>query len=297
MAETANREEIILPIDPDRLLSLAFPEIRQRYTWRDCAIYALSLGCGLDPVDEEQLKFVDETKIQALPGMATVLGRPGFWARDLNTGIDWRSIVNGEQSVTWQGVFAPEGEVVARTRIVELVDKGQGRGALITTEKILHDSTSGDQVATVRQTIFCRSDGGFGGSPKSAVTLSATPDGEPNQTVAVPTSPQLALIHRLCGDLNPLHSDPDAARRAGFDRPILHGVATFGLAHRALLVALCGNDPSRLAGFSCRFSAPVLPGDAILVDIWRLDSSRAAFRARVEGREATVLTHGSAVVR
>ncbi len=286
-----------MAIDPGRLLALEFPEVRQRYDWRYSALYALSVGCGLDPLDEAQLRFVDETKLQALPGMATVLAHPGFWARELETGIDWRRVVNGEQAVTWHRPLAPEGEVSARTRIVDLVDKGEGRGALVTTERDLRDAPSGNLIATVRQTIFCRGDGGFGGRPTPAASLSAVPDRPADRSLSLPTGPQLALIHRLCGDLNPLHSDPEAARRAGFERPILHGVATFGVAHRLILLALCDNDPARLAELSCRYSAPVIPGDSITVDIWDIDDGQAAFSARVPERGVTVLSHGGAVIR
>lgn len=281
-----------MPINSERLLALEFPEIRQRYDWRDSAIYALSVGCGLDPLDESQLRFVDETKLQALPAMATVLGQPGFWARELDSGIDWRRVVNGEQAVAWHRPLAPQGEVVARTRIVDLVDKGEGRGALVTTERQLRDGESNAPVATVRQTIFCRADGGFGGRPTPATTLSATPDGPADEAVSASTSPQSALIHRLCGDLNPLHSDPAAAQQAGFERPILHGLATYGVAQRLLQQALCGNDPARFVDMSCRYSAPVIPGDLITVDIWRIDPSQAAFRARVAARDVVVLSHG-----
>ncbi|MGU3492988.1 MaoC/PaaZ C-terminal domain-containing protein [Xanthobacteraceae bacterium A53D] len=284
-----------MAIDPERLLGLAFPEVLQSYSWRDCAIYALSVGCGLDPMDEAQLCFLDETRPQALPAMASMLAHPGFWARDLDTGIEWRRLVNGEQAITWHRPLPPEGEVAARVRIVDLVDKGAGKGALVTTERTLRATATDEAIATVRQTIFCRGDGGFGGAAKPAETLAATPERTPDESVAVATGPQLALIHRLCGDLNPLHSDPEAARLAGFERPILHGTATYGVAHRALLRLLCGNDPARMAHLACRFSAPVVPGDTITVDIWHTGSGEAAFRARVEARDAIVLSHGKVV--
>lgn len=287
--------EDAVAIDAERLLALEFPEIRQRYDWRDCIIYALSVGCGLDPLDEGQLRFVDETKLQALPAMATTLAHPGFWSRDLDTGVDWRRVVNGEQGVAWHSPIASEGEVVARTRIVDLVDKGPGRGALITIERDLRDASSGAALATVTQTIFCRADGGFGGKPTPAAMLAAVPERPADRTISVATSPQLALIHRLCGDLNPLHSDPAAARQAGFERPILHGVATYGIAQRLLLTALCDNEPARLRHLACRYSAPVFPGDSITVDIWTIAPGEAAFSARVAERGVTVLSHGRAI--
>lgn len=286
-----------MPIDPERLFSLPFPEIRQRYGRRDSILYALGLGFGLDPLDEGQLRFVDETKLLAkkllaVPTFANVLGYPGFWARDLDTGIDWVRLVHGEQAMTLHRPLAAEGEIVGRTRIVDLVDKGPGKGALVYVEREIADAASGERLATLLQTVFCRSDGGFGGKSEVPRRPHPTPDREPDLTVELPTHPQLALIYRLSGDLNPLHADPAVARAAGFERPILHGLATYGIAGHALMRGLCGYEPERVRELEARFSAPVFPGETISTDIWREGAGEAAFRCRVAARDVTVIANG-----
>lgn len=286
-----------MPIQADRLLALAIPERRQRYTWRDAALYALGVGVGIDPLDEDQLSFVDETRLRVLPSFATVLAYPGFWIRDLDTGIDWRRVVNGGQEVRLHNPLPPEGEVVAQTRIVDLTDKGAGKGALITTERMVIDAAAGRPLATVRQTVLCRGDGGFSGAapaaaPRPAGETVGVAEAAPPIRVTLPTHPQLALIYRLSGDLNPLHLDPAVARAAGFDRPILHGLATYGIACHALVKGLCGYDPTRMRGMAGRFSSPVLPGETITVDIQPDGPGRAGFRARVAERDAVVIDQG-----
>lgn len=294
-----------MPIRADRLLALAIPERRQRYTWRDAALYALGVGVGIDPLDEDQLRFVDETRLRVLPSFATVLAYPGFWIRDLDTGIDWRRVVNGGQEVRLHHPLPPEGEVVAQTRIVDLTDKGAGKGALITTERVVVDTAAGRPLATVRQTVLCRGDGGFSGAAPAATPRPlARPAGEAvgekagaAETeapirVTLPTHSQLALVYRLSGDLNPLHLDPAVARAAGFDRPILHGLATYGIACHALVKGLCGYDPTRARAMAGRFSSPVLPGETITVDIRPDGPGRASFRALAAERGAVVIDQG-----
>lgn len=281
-----------MPIDPDKLHALPFPEIRQAYDWRDSVIYALGLGFGLDPTDEGQLRFVDETKLLAVPTMANILAYPGFWMRDMNTGIDWVKVVHGEQAMTIHKPLPPEGEIVGRTRITDLVDKGPGKGALVLVERTIRDAASGELMATLMQTVFCRGDGGFGGRNVSPRTPHPTPDRAPDLSVDMPTHPQMALIYRLSGDFNPLHADPAFAAKAGFPKPILHGLATYGVVGHALMRELCAYDPQRFRAMDGRFSAPVFPGETIAVDIWREAPGLAAFRARVAARDVTVLANG-----
>jgi acyl dehydratase len=281
-----------MPLDPDKLYALSFPEIRQRYSWRDSVVYALGLGFGLDPLDGNQLRFVNETRLLAVPTMANVLAYPGFWARDLDTGIDWVKIVHGEQAMVLHRPLAAEGEIVGRTRILDIVDKGAGKGALVYAEREIRDAQSGEPLATLLQTAFCRGDGGFGGKAAGSRRPHPTPERAPDLALDLPTHPQLALIYRLSGDLNPLHADPVIAKKAGYDRPILHGLATYGVAGHALMKALCGYDPARFRSIDARFSAPVFPGETITTEIWREAEGQAAFRCRVASRDATVIANG-----
>ncbi|MBJ6128108.1 MaoC/PaaZ C-terminal domain-containing protein [Microvirga splendida] len=281
-----------MPLDPEKLFALRFPEIRQTYTWRDSVIYALGLGFGLDPVDERQLGFVVETKLKAVPTMANILAYPGFWMRDLDTGIDWVKVVHGEHAMRLHRPLQPEGEIVGRTRIVDLVDKGEGKGALVYAERVIADAATGEKLATLLQTVFCRSDGGFGGKSEAPHVPHAIPERVPDLSVDMPTHSQMALIYRLSGDFNPLHADPVIARAAGYERPILHGLATYGVACHGLMKALCEYEPERVQTLQGRFSAPVFPGETITIDIWREVPGRAAFRARIASREAVVFNNG-----
>lgn len=280
-----------MALNPEQLLAARIPEIEQRYGWRDCALYALGIGVGLDPMDEADLAFVDESRLRVHPAMANVLGYPGFWQRDPAFGLDWTRIVHGEHALRLHSPLPADGHVRGVSRIVDLVDKGEGRGALVFVEREITDLATGQLLATVNQTIFCRGDGGFGGPAKTLPAPRAIPERAPDAVVLAPTSPQSALIYRLSGDLNPLHSSPAAARGAGFERPILHGLATFGVACQALMKALCGSDPAAVRAMSGRFSAPVFPGETLRVEIWR-EASGATYRASAVERAAVVVNNG-----
>jgi acyl dehydratase len=277
-----------MPIDPQRLLNFPIPEVRQRITKADTILYALSIGLGADPMDARQLDFVDHHRaLKAMPSAAVVLGHPGFWLADPATGVDAVRLVHGEQGIVWHRPIPVEGEVVGRTRVTGLVDKGAGKGALLYTEKTLHDS-GGTLLATLTATVFLRGDGGFGGAAGPVRPAAPAPEGAPDHIVDLPTRPEQALLYRLNGDDNPLHADPAVAARAGFPRPILHGLCTLGVVTHALLRSLCDYDPTRLRSLDLRFSAPVFPGETIRTEIWR----DGGFRARVLERDLVVVNNG-----
>jgi len=278
----------------EKIMTLQIPPVEQTYGPKDCMLYALGVGLGHDPMNEDELAFVYEKDLKVLPTMATVIGHSGSLVRDRNTGIDWVMVVNGEQGFTLHRPLTGRGEVVGHTRIVDVVDKGAGKGALLLTERKINDKATGDLIATVTQTIFCRGDGGFGGPPRQTPPPHPLPTRAPDTVCDFGTRPEAALIYRLSGDYNPLHADPAVARAAGFDRPILHGLGTFGVSGHALLKTMCGYDPARLISFSCRFSAPVFPGETVRTEMWR-DGAVVSFRARVLERD--VINHGRAEVR
>jgi acyl dehydratase len=254
----------------------------------------LSLGAGADPLDPEGLRFVTEGPgMRMLPTMPVVLAYPGFWLADPATGVNARMLVHGEQGLEIHGDLPVAGELIGASRVTGLWDRGPGRGALLTTERRILEATTGRLLATLTQSIVLRGDGGFGGVAAPARRPPPEPEGPPDQVIDLPTRPDMALLYRLNGDLNPLHSDPAVAAAAGFARPILHGLATFGLVGRALLAGLAGGDPARLGGMSCRFSAPVFPGETLRVEIW----PGGAFRARVLGRDVVVVSQGQATLR
>ena len=282
-----------MPIVAETLLNFPIPEIRQRLRWQESALYALSLGCGQDPMDEADLRFVTEgAAMRALPTMAVVLGYPGFWLRDPATGVDAVRLVHGEQSVEIHAALPTEGEVIGRSRVTGLVDRGEGKGALLYSERVILDAATGQKLATLEQTTFLRGDGGFGGPSGPVKKPAPEPEGAPDLVLDLPTRPEMALLYRLNGDHNPLHSSPAVAAKAGFPRPILHGLATFGLVGRALLRAVCDGDPARFGRMECRFSAPVFPGETIRTEIWRT-ATGAAFRARAVERDVVVVGNGA----
>jgi acyl dehydratase len=284
-----------MPIVYDKLIALNIPEVEHSYTEKDAMLYALGLGFGQDPTRADELAFVYEKNLKVLPTFAVVLGYPGFWARDLDSGIDWVKLVAGEQALTIHRPLAPRGTVTGKTRVVDIIDKGADKGALVLSERKVVDKASGALVATLRQTTFCRGDGGFGGPPREAPPPHKLPERAPDLICDLPTRPEAALVYRLSGDPNPLHADPDVAKAAGFPRPILHGLATFGIAGHALLRSLCDYDPARLTGLAGRFSAPVFPGETIRTEIWR-DGAIASFRARVVERDIVAINNGRAEV-
>jgi len=279
-----------MPLNPDALLSMQIDPVLRRYDWRDSALYALGLGYGINPVDDNQLRYIIERDQLAMPALVNVLGHDRSWMMQPETGIEYTKIVHGEQSMRIHNPLPVSGEIIAQTHIEEIVDKGEGRGALVTARREIRDAVTEVSYATVWMTIFCRGAGGFGGTSTGSRRPHPQPAEMPAHAITLTTRPEQALIYRLSGDYNMLHADPAAAQKAGFDRPILHGLATFGIACRALMDQFCAADGARVSGLDGRFSAPVYPGEAITIDMWPQKTGQVAFRARVEDRE--VLSNG-----
>ena len=279
-----------MAIDYHKLLNFPIPEVREQRSKRDAAFYALSIGLGQDPLDERQLDFVDPLRpMKAMPSMVVVIGHPGFWLRNPETGVDAVRLVHGEQGFRIHRPLPVEGEFVGKTRVTGLVDKGADKGALLYSEKEVRGA-DGTLYATATSTTFLRGDGGFGGSSGPVKEPHALPQSPPELSVDLPTRPEQALYYRLNGDDNPLHVDPKVAAKAGFPRPILHGLCTLGVVTHALVRTLADYDATRLRALDLRFSAPVFPGETIRTEMWR-DGS---FRARVLERDVVVINNGKA---
>ncbi|MGV8057980.1 MAG: MaoC/PaaZ C-terminal domain-containing protein [Smithellaceae bacterium] len=282
----------------DRLLEWPFKDVVQSYTIRDTMFYALSVGFGADPTDEKELRYVFEKNLVAVPSMGLVLGRPEpFWA-DPKAEIDWAKIVFGEQSLEIHRQLPVEGTVRARERVAGMVDKGKEKGAVLFTERHIVDDKTGDPLATLRSSLFCRGDGGFGGSrgdvPQAVYTV---PESNPDRVAELVTLPQAALFYRLTGDMNPLHADPERARQVGFQKPILHGLCSYGFAVHAILKLWCDYEPVRFKSVTSRFSAPIYPGETFLFETWKsADGKGVLFRGWCKERKSKVLDSGYAVL-
>ena len=273
-----------------------FPDIVHRYTERDTMLYALGLGFGQDPMDRGALRFVYEKDLQAVPTMATAMGSPGIWWRDPRTGADPVKLVHGEQDIRIMRPLAPSGTLIARNRVVSLTDKGAGKGAIAVLLRTLIDEATGETVAESRNVTFLRGDGGFseasGGSDAGPEPLPGVPERAADLEVSYTTRPETALIYRLSGDANPLHADPDIAAKAGFDRPILHGLCTYGMGARAVIEKVLANDASRLKRLAVRFTSPVWPGETVRYELWRESGTLLRLRASVDARKVVVLNNG-----
>lgn len=283
-----------MALNVDALETWAFPRLAQDYTDRDSLLYAVSLGFGQDPIDPAQLPFVYERDLKAVPTMAAILCHPGRWTADPKLGVTLSKVVHGEQRVFLHRPLAPSGELYARARVTAVEDKGE-KGAVIHAARTMFDAQTHEPVASVLHSTFCRVDGGFGRSFGHAPEATPCPNRKPDLIIDVVTRPEQALLYRLNIDRNPLHADPAYAAKAGFDRPILHGLCTYGLAVRALLPTVADNDPAAIRSVECRFSRPVFPGETVRFQIWN-EGTRAHFRARIEARDVTVLDAGRALL-
>lgn len=271
------------------------------FTARDTALYALAIGAVDDPLDARQLRLVDEADLVAVPSMAAMLASPGFWARDeAAMAIDYSRLVHGEQRFALTRPLPAQGRIVGVSRVARIVDKGPGKGALVTVRKTLH-SEDGEPYGQAWQLFFCRGDGGFSATGDADLVLegeplpplAAVPERPADQRFTLATRADAALLYRLCGDTNRLHIDPAFAQRAGFARPILHGLANYGFAAVAALRAFAGGVAERLTTLDARFSAPVYPGDAIEFQLWD-EGTHIALQGRVAARDALVISHGRA---
>ncbi len=283
-----------MPANRDTLLALGGAERRFSYAKRDTLLYALGCGLGSDPCDPRQLRFTYERDLLAFPTLACVL-TAGFDTL-AGSGVDYARVVHAEQRLEIHAPLPVEGEIAASWAVDEVVDKGEGRGALITYHVDIADP-DGTPLATVRRTVLARGDGGLGGPAASRFDLAPVPGRPADRETIVATLPQQALLYRLNGDFNPLHADPEAARRAGFPQPILHGLCTLALACRGVLETWCDLDPGRLRALEVRFAAPVMPGESLRLRMWREpQSSTIAFEADVLERGVTALKSGRAVL-
>jgi acyl dehydratase len=283
--------------DYARLKRWPFEDVYSTWGARETMRYALAIGAGRDPIDERALRYVYERELVALPMMAVTLGYPGSWMNHPDSGIDYQKVVHGENRLTIHRTLPTAGSVVGRTRITRIVDKGAGRGVVVTAERTIADRASGELYATIEHITVCRAEGGYSalGQPSDAPAepLPRVPERAPDAIDDLPTSPDMALVYRLLADPNPLHADPEVARAAGFPRPLLHGLASYGAAGLAIVRRWADDEPARLTTLHARFVAPMYPGETLCVESWR-DDDAVRFRARAAERSTLVIDNGFA---
>jgi len=265
--------------------------VERSWTERDVLLYALGVGAGAEDPIGPDLPYTTENSdgiaLAVLPTFPVLLG--GGWI-DIGP-FNPAMLVHGEQSVALHGPLPTKGTVRCVRRITGIFDKG--KGAVVASEGDGVDVESGETLFTTTQSVFIRGEGGFGGDrgPSGADEV-PIPERPADEVVVYPTRTDQALLYRLSGDRNPLHSDPTFAARAGFDKPILHGLCTYGFTGRALLAALCGGDVARFGSMAGRFSRPVFPGDDLTVRMWRLEDGTVLFRTENQHGD-TVLDRGT----
>lgn len=277
-----------MPIDPTAVGRRSDP-VTTGWTADDALLYAVAVGAGQDPVAELPLtteNSVDVTQ-RVLPTFAALVAQRV--ARPPIGEFDRAMLVHAEQRVSLPRPLPVVGTVRLVAEVESILDKGSG--ALVRTVVTASDPDHGGVVFRTRSAAFIRGEGGFGG-PRGAGTARPAPDRDADVVVDQQTRPEQALLYRLTGDRNPLHSDPGFARRAGFDRPILHGMCTLGFSARALIGAACAGDPDRLTDLDCRFSAPVRPGDTLRTEVWTNGDDLAFRTSRTDG--IVVIDRGSA---
>ena len=274
-----------MAIDPSAIGAVTEPKI---YDWteRDTLLYALGVGAGTGDLAYTTENSHDIPQ-QVLPTFAVICCM-GFAAAPLVGSFNWGMLLHGSQEIRLSAPLPASGSLSVVAEVADIQDKGAGKNAILILRARGTDPATGAQVAETLTTLVIRGDGGFGGQPGQRAAAPEFPDREPDARIALPTRDDQALIYRLSGDRNPLHSDPWFAREmAGFPTPILHGLCTYGVAGRALLAELAGGQAARLTAVAARFSAPVFPGETLTTSIWRTESGRAVYRTEAAGPDGS----------
>jgi len=286
-----------MPI-PENLTDLRGDPVTATWSDREVMLYALGIGMGEDPMDERELAFVNEGWIKprdpSLKVVPTFASVAAWHARPPSIDLNRVMVVDAQRDITFHKPLPVSATVTADSRWLGAWDKGD-KGAILVRETIATDE-SGEPLFTLQGTTFARGDGNFGGPTSGQPETPKVPDRAPDQSVVIATRPGQALLYRLSGDRNPLHSDPEFAAKAGFKAPILHGMCTYGITCRAVLATFADWDETAIARHACRFSSPVYPGELVTVDLWR-DGKTVQFQASIKDRGVTCVSNGVTELR
>jgi len=280
-----------MAINYEQLMAMKRLDQKNSYRDRDVLLYALAIGMGADPLDERELAFVNEATVTARPlkvvptfaSVAAGFAEPGEF--NLNS-----IALDGERDITFHGTLPPAAHITADSSVLAVYDKGKHKGAVIRFQTVLKDS-HGEPLASLVTSYFARGDGGFGGPTDGQPEPHQMPCRAPDQVVNIPTRPDQGLIYRLCGDRHPLHSDPASAKKFGFEKPILHGMCTYGITCRGILQTYADYDPRAFRRHAARFSSPVYPGETMTLEMWK-DGNVISFEASVKERGVKVVKNG-----
>ena len=272
---------------PEKLLLLE----QQHYSVRDTHLYALGLGIGQDPCDEDQLVCLRTINPAVVPTQVAVLAASSAWMRDPANGIDWKQLVALSHHMEFDRDLPAHGQVESKLVVTDVWDRGPGNGAIIDWTRELF-AEDGERLATVQGRVLARGNGGFGGTPSTQHRIPA-PEGVPEWSVTWQTHPGQAQLYALSGDDNPLHREPNVARAAGFPRPILHGLCTLGICN--FVVARKAAEQGRMLEISGRYAGVAYPGETLRVDIWKpQQDDEYRFRCTAVERDAPILEDGVA---
>ncbi len=283
----------------ERAIGQELPPLRYTYTERDVVLYALGIGAPADPLDETELRFVYELSgrgFQVLPTFALIFSKDliAELLRGDIAGIKFNPMlmVHGEQRLQIHQALPPAATVESRATIADIQDKGSGMLLHIDIESHLE---GGERLAVARSSVFIRGLGGFGGQRGKSLKIEA-PRRPPDSVHEERTLPTQALLYRLAGDANPLHADPRMAAIGNYEKPILHGLCTYGFAARAILKQFAADEPARLRSISARFSQHVFPGETLKTEMWQLGQGEIRFQTTVKQRAAVVLNNARAFI-
>jgi acyl dehydratase len=284
-----------MPIDPEKAAGAELPAGEASWTPDDVILYHLGVGAGANPTAAKELEYTYEKNLKVLPsyGVIPVFGSMGRLGQVPGIQINFALVLHGEQDLEIYQPLPTQAAITSQARIAGLYDKG--KAALIVLEVDSSDASSGEKLFTNRFSIFARGEGGFGGDsgPKAG---NAAPEREPDCVVESATLPQQALLYRLNGDKNPLHADPEFAKMGGFDRPILHGLCSYGIVCKAIVDSMLDGDTSRVARYQVRFAGVVFPGETLVTSGWR-DGDRILISAKTKERESPVISNAAITLR